>query len=561
MRSRHGFTLFEVGLSLMLMSIGVVTVLMLMPQGIKSQQLARYQLLASAKAIDILSVNTNQWRKWDRQRLEGRRLGQNSINMVAHAPLAEQKASNWRHGCLPLPMDIARRLDSDNDEIKRVLDQGGVLFYSSPRANSSIAETELALDDRALPNEASRLVFAFVGHAQQYALVNHPLKAWPYYDWYPVPPRGRPGGGTNLTLAAPPFPRHEDAWVLNSWPGLTEFRALVAAWQAMPAPPAVPPIADVVAYLDLAKALAGTLGIGLDGDGVPVVPPGDALTPVEPQKVLAVAYIAQAMAWLTSSSFTPAPPTALADAYRLQAERAHERCLEWTRRYASTDPYDWGADRALNFQSAWDHPLLQYELFTASGAPATPLPAPNGVDKAWRVLSPRTVTNAGCANTYSRSLTGSGGRGNADEIAASWGDPATYNLTDRFAAAERCRQLVFWAVDWQSYEDFESAPSAPLDASKAAYDSDGTMAYNIGAHKFGNPEGYFVFTSAARGATQTNLGDQNGSAERLLGLYGADRNGNRRFDRGETPTSVRMRATTVARFNFYNPRVWCGLKN
>src|SRR5260221_2019677 len=47
-----------------------------------------------------------------------------------------------------------------------------------------------------------------------------------------------------------------------------------------------------------------------------------------------------------------------------------------------------------------------------------------------------------------------------------WGDPAHATLTAPFAPAERCRQIVFWAVDWQSYEDFETAPSAPVDASK-----------------------------------------------------------------------------------------------
>ena len=65
---RSAFTLFEVAISLALVTVGVISVLMLMPIGIKAQQLSRYELLAAAKAIDIMSVNTNQWRKWDKQR-------------------------------------------------------------------------------------------------------------------------------------------------------------------------------------------------------------------------------------------------------------------------------------------------------------------------------------------------------------------------------------------------------------------------------------------------------------------------------------------------------------
>ena len=39
------------------------------------------------------------------------------------------------------------------------------------------------------------------------------------------------------------------------------------------------------------------------------------------------------------------------------------------------------------------------------------------------------------------------------------------------------------------------------------------------------------------------------------GRNGADRNGNGRYDRGNIPSSVRLRAVTVARFNYYDLRV------
>ena len=41
----------------------------------------------------------------------------------------------------------------------------------------------------------------------------------------------------------------------------------------------------------------------------------------------------------------------------------------------------------------------------------------------------------------------------------------------------------------------------------------------------------------------------------FLGTYGADRNDNHLLDRGPLPKSVRVRATTVARFQIYDPRV------
>ena len=38
-------------------------------------------------------------------------------------------------------------------------------------------------------------------------------------------------------------------------------------------------------------------------------------------------------------------------------------------------------------------------------------------------------------------------------------------------------------------------------------------------------------------------------------------NSNNRFDRGQVPKTVRLRAVTVARFNLYNGRVWAMLRN
>ena len=41
--------------------------------------------------------------------------------------------------------------------------------------------------------------------------------------------------------------------------------------------------------------------------------------------------------------------------------------------------------------------------------------------------------------------------------------PGRATAIRRFEANERCRQLVYWLVDWQRYQDAETAPSAPID--------------------------------------------------------------------------------------------------
>ena len=549
------------------MTVGVLSVMMLMPSGLKAQQMARFQILASAKALELMSVNANQWRKWDEQRMEGQGLAECSINQIAQSPLAEQKACNYRHGSLPVPLEIARRLDADNEEIQQILRQGGYLFYSSPRPVASVDEGNISLEDIEAPNESQRLIYAYVGHAQQPALANHPCKAWPYYDWYPAPPRARMHPENSS-----PISRHEDSWRLNNWPNLTEFSVVCTAWNTIYAVPA-PSRTQVVAYRDKVKALVAALGMPRDLDGIPDLPAGGPYVSVEPYRVLAASYLAQAMVWLTKPSFIPTA------AETAQAQKAHEHALTWLRRHATTDPYDWGIDRALNFQNGWDHPLLEYQLFesTADSARWTDtniFTAPNG-DISWRILAARPVKNAGTNTSYGlRTLTAPvpapaappRPMGNKIEIEESWGRqlpavPDTFTLTAPFQPAERCRQLVFWAVDWKSYSDAETAASSPQDASRVPYDSDGKYSYHNNAHKFNNPEVFFTWTTNSRTSLNSSPPDGLSSKGNDLGMWGADRNGNRKLDIGPVPPSVRMRAVTVARFNIYQPRVWSGLRN
>ena len=52
--TRLGFTLFEVSISLVLVSFGVVSVLMLFPQGIRAEQMVRMRVIAGMKAQEIV---------------------------------------------------------------------------------------------------------------------------------------------------------------------------------------------------------------------------------------------------------------------------------------------------------------------------------------------------------------------------------------------------------------------------------------------------------------------------------------------------------------------------
>jgi hypothetical protein len=175
-----------------------------------------------------------------------------------------------------------------------------------------------------------------------------------------------------------------------------------------------------------------------------------------------------------------------------------------------------------------------------------------------------------------------------------------YNIADRFEAAERCRELVFWVVDWQSYEDFETAPSAPVDASKYPIGSP-RCNWHASGHtvptsilrnynerlidlefrdeqlwSYRNPEKtllFFPFNNTDPRTLETGTvvedymilnkpwtnypdkGTGQTNRETFNGIYGADRNYNKRLDRGPVPKSVRLKATQIARFNYYDARI------
>ncbi len=262
----------------------------------------------------------------------------------------------------------------------------------------------------------------------------------------------------------------------------------------------------------------------------------------------------------------------------------HELAMRMAMLYFASQPYDWGVPRPTQRAIMSDFPLIEYDLLspplngTISGTTV--------VASQWRPLPAHPIANIG--RSYSFPDTPIDPSGTRFSSAST-----NFTLAMPFSAAQRCRQLVFWSVDWQSYEDFETAPSAPIDASKYLFASPMTQAGNpisfdarMGAclwpdhhiFAFRNPEKIITFTSAAvpTMATGSDVSGMrilshdgvgyvkySGNANSLslfLGRWGADRNFNGKLDRGPIPTSVRLRATLVSRYNYYDPRLTLKIK-
>jgi hypothetical protein len=261
--------------------------------------------------------------------------------------------------------------------------------------------------------------------------------------------------------------------------------------------------------------------------------------------------------------------------------------------FAASFPYDWAVPRPVERTIMLDYPLLQYDLFSPAMS-GTIMGTAGQSAQQWRPLSPRPIRNIGLSATYpdnpiaelgtKAKLEGTMRQNGTSNL---FGDIDHYSLTMPFAASERCREIVFWVVDWQAYEDFETLPSAPLDASRYPLagprtDGGGILTNNfygrmdgvqfVDPHLFcfRNPEKNMIWKNAIpiESPTGTDVtehqmlnasGPDRGSGltnrQIFNGLFGADRNYNKRIDRGVVPKSVRMRATQVARFNYYDTRI------
>lgn len=741
-----GFTLFEVAISLAVVSIGIITVLMLIPSGLQQLTAQRFRIYASAVASQLIDVYAHGDASQVFIDHEAPRPWDIPIDRRVNAPDLETRVSNQRYGLMPLPSDIAKRLDSDGDEIKQIVDRGGQVFYLQPNVANSWREDIIPVQP---PNDLQRLVIGVVGDAQQNAAYSFPQKRWPYYNVVPGPPlhalhvKSTGWSADNPSAISTPANIKGD---LDNMPALWMSTHGTYCWQTMADPDPklaelfnafwdylwwggtnrhipttfreeeeqnpVPAVryytANAADYarrynirrklgLFLQKACEYAQSTGLTKETLetylttapPVTYPFETMdTAIAGRRVLALSYLSSAFMCLTrwhtiepprepgidAPSIGPGAGVPLETFYQITLPYAglapvtHDHITNLVRntrytyyRFCASNPYNWGVPRAIEHANMMDYPLLELDLFRepAQGSvwglsSGFSNPSRGGAQAyQWKYLSPTPITSLaggtslpfGPSLTYPQSAIPAPSLTTPQAVMSENGPPSGvvshFTLTNQFEASERCRQLVFWVVDWQAYEDSETAPSAAVDASrypKAApgglkpvtparaatstlapvttFDdvmwgfTDGwgdatgleqTMRFAGGlrlhralvgsyVHAYRNPEKNLIFTSSMDGvATGTNVRDRKirdidrnanltNAAVRLTldsppdygppsapetpkppeiftGSFGADRNGNDVLDRGPVPRSVRMRATTVVRFNYYDVRL------
>nr|MBA3936013.1 hypothetical protein [Planctomycetota bacterium] len=600
-----------------LLAFGVISVIMLFPMGIKAQQLARFQLYAAAKAEELVECFSSTHNANPAIDSEAPNAWDVPVSYRSQEWDLESRVASHRFGVLPLPLDLARRLDSDGDEIQKVLAEGGYLYYSQPMATSNLEEQALAA---APPNEAQRLVFAITGYAQSNAMHSLAQKDWPYENPYPSPPLHGPhknewSKGSAVMAQFTADGSFDIICPEASTPGGDpDIKPVFDAYLAYTQAPGVTDETHAIAYLQAAMAYAA---LKLGGDFNALINPASPLTvSMSTPASVFVNYIPgpgsdTSLLWkqVQSLRFVSHAATCLTR-WKTSAELGgggggglaipalgsfpgltltqdliayyHERSLRMIMLYAASCPYDWACPRPLQRSIMMDYPLMEWDLFSppASGKIFSGGPGMGSVDAAqWKPIAAQPVQNPGCSYQYPASSPPAG----AASGSPFWGQLDHFTLTRAFEADERCRQIVFWAVDWQSYEDCESAPSAPVDASKYPFrapvgneDANARM-NNVDfrdeqLYCYRNPEKVLLFSDAS---AQANVGADvsskmllnNGSwldkgsslqaRQVFSGQFGADRNFNKRFDRGPVPRSVRMRAMPVGRFNFYDPRLPC----
>lgn len=210
--SRPGMTFVEVLSAAGILIVCCLVLLALLPPAMQAQRMARYRIYAAAAAMTMMEsfAHTPAVPTGISDHLYPYRV----TNLAAtgappnpgwasllrsktglgssFAPDLERVVSRIGGGAIPLPNEIARRLDSDGDEIRRVLDAGGSLFYLDPAAARGMSGLAGATDASALagiPEEFHHLVFAVVSPAQQNVLPAHPFQMTkPPSAMYPFPP-------------------------------------------------------------------------------------------------------------------------------------------------------------------------------------------------------------------------------------------------------------------------------------------------------------------------------------------------------------------------------------
>lgn len=668
-----GFTLFEVAISLAIMGFAVVSVLMVFPLGLKEQQQARARLLAAAKTMELIEYFAGKSNSERMAEFE-------STEPWETRPFAytntrwdlETRLARFDSGIRPLPLDIAKRLDSDGDEIQNLLAEGAYLYYADA---AMIPGVDIRLRNPSPAVESNKIIFAVSGYAQNNAVPVLPWKAWPYRAAYPSPPLSATFRSSRfmpqVDVMVPVIKNRDDgttystqAVMLEGWMGVGADPALPSAREQLMAevfrkaqdytetvnpmtnptsftPSFTPPDGNAMSLMTKRTALAEAClafaqdaftraGIGADYQTYVVAPgitdfralgsqwhtefvqrcvaaeaiTGASANATREARRTNIGLEVQAWRFLALASATyylrresePEPDLSMLmmGTIPLSTDRLryyNDRCTEAAMRYAASFPYDWTAPRPHARAIMTDYPLIEFDLFTPprSGAISG---AGGSMAAMWRPVSAQRITGVGLpgvfpgvleAGTWTSSVSPFAGTDGRDGTHRLWGDASHFTLTRKFHPRDRCRELVFWTVDWQSYEDAETAPAAPLDASRTLCDGvhqgnrndyDGRLGGGVStedALHLRNPERMVSFTrdvsalpsgSDVTSALMTQGGanldsDQGGTGSRtvLLGIYGADRNRNYLLDRGPVPKSVRMRATQVSRFTYYDPRL------
>src|SRR6185503_415673 len=126
------FTLFEIAISLGLLTLCVTGVILVFPVAIKTQEIARFKLLACAKAEEMIDCYNNCGNQNTDSDAEAGNPWDVPSCYRSMAQDLECRLSNPIYGALPVPRTIATRLDSDRDEIHDILAEGGNVYYSQP---------------------------------------------------------------------------------------------------------------------------------------------------------------------------------------------------------------------------------------------------------------------------------------------------------------------------------------------------------------------------------------------------------------------------------------------
>lgn len=674
-RCRPGLTLFEVAASLLLLAISVSVMLALLPSAVRVQERVGFQQYASTRALDMIDAFVQQNLLLDDLDLTDVEPWESSAGRYGRQPTLENRIASMRGSLLAVPPAIAARIDSPDDLIRKIIADGGSVYYPTPYPSLNFGKD--LQNSMRTPAEARRLIVGVLGYPQLDQIAEFPWKKVPQFVHWPSSP-----------VALHPMSSDSDARTTHKMIEMQDDPALREVYWTWLTPPltspksgddvwasggpvddrtewtlsndsvsSIYPINDSTSGADdiateaagfryyegagrhsrqmsyrlyaLCRWYAARNGLSspfLDGSALASEAQIDALLAdsdrtMMARRVLAIRLLAAAAMTLTylhneaeltagvncrppggaGYTFRNAPPVDPAfrgqsvpgiDGVTLdQVRTQHENSLRVGMAYGARLPYDWGVFRPLNRAQMMDVPLLQWDLFSPPRAATAATALANGLAnpaQQWLPLAAKDVTNIGASavNPY------------APIPSVTWGNRAHFTLCDRFSPSERCRQIVFWAVDWQSYEDFESAPAAPVDASRyplipsgVGYESHvdkyptyasrtNTYAQSMGFNDTTqqltrHPEKYLLFNadpaswipgSSVIGKTvgddfQQTVPDWKALPEDFsnplvrTGAHGADRNNNLVYDRGPVKQHIRLRATEIVRFNYYDQRL------